>query len=71
MRDQVFVLGKRFIRGCNDVKKFVGLTLGVDNFDAIIRWRVAGGDDWTFVLGDEVAEADYTSLGHLCGEAWV
>jgi hypothetical protein len=30
-----------------------------------------GGENRTFFLGGEIAEADYTSLGHLCGKAKV
>lgn len=68
MRDKLLVLGDR-LRGRrhHNVVKLAGMTLaGIRIGMTIVRKRGdVGGGRRCFVLGDEVAKADYASLGHV------
>lgn len=62
MRDQIFVTGRN-LGGCLASLDAVLAIIIIALLNRVRRNRGIGGFG-AFVLGGEVAEADYTSLGH-------
>jgi hypothetical protein len=64
VRDQTIVGVGGLGRCLSSLDRVLAITIG-DMLNRVRRKRGIGGDR-AVALGDEVAEADYTSLGHWC-----